>query len=266
MLKGTEDDPAVYMESVHYLLKMVAGAPNIRPAWFFDNTQQGEGLERRRHAPRRSGAVDAVSRAGASTTAATSRCSPRSAGPTLIDEAGLRARHRRARIPRGVRGGGQGRHARLLLQHARVLHAARRPHEAERDLGLGAGRLAPATRTTRSTRGRAPRSKCGRRRPTSCVPSSTSCPRAPPTRSAGRQRRPRARRGAAEGVRRRRRWRSAGREIHVAIPDTFRVGHEAHFAEVTREFLRMLRDRRALPAWERPNMLAKYFVTTRAPS
>ena len=44
MLKGTVDDPAVYMESVHYLLKLVAGAPNIRPAWFFDNTQQGEGL------------------------------------------------------------------------------------------------------------------------------------------------------------------------------------------------------------------------------
>ena len=54
-----------------------------------------------------------------------------------------------------------------------------------------------------------------------------------------------------------------GHEIHVAIPETFRVGHEAHFAEVTREFLRMLRDRRALPDWERPNMLAKYFVSTK---
>ena len=54
-----------------------------------------------------------------------------------------------------------------------------------------------------------------------------------------------------------------GNELHVTIPDTFRVGHEAHFAEVTREFLRMLHDRRALPAWERPNMLAKYFVSTK---
>jgi hypothetical protein len=40
------------------------------------------------------------------------------------------------------------------------------------------------------------------------------------------------------------------------------VGHEAHFAQVTTEFLRFLRDRRALPAWERPNMLAKYYVST----
>ena len=53
-----------------------------------------------------------------------------------------------------------------------------------------------------------------------------------------------------------------GAEIHVAIPDRFRVGHEAHFAEVATNFLKYLRDRRTLPSWERPNMLAKYFVTT----
>jgi hypothetical protein len=53
-----------------------------------------------------------------------------------------------------------------------------------------------------------------------------------------------------------------GGDIHVVIPDAFRVGHEAHFAQVTTEFLRFLRDRKALPAWERPNMLAKYYVST----
>ncbi|HEY0715517.1 MAG TPA: putative oxidoreductase C-terminal domain-containing protein, partial [Polyangia bacterium] len=41
---GTPENPGVYMESVHHLMKVVAGAPNIRPAWFFDRTQQGEGL------------------------------------------------------------------------------------------------------------------------------------------------------------------------------------------------------------------------------
>ena len=50
--------------------------------------------------------------------------------------------------------------------------------------------------------------------------------------------------------------------IHVSIPETFRVGHEAHFAEVTRNFLGYLRTRGTVPGWERPNMLAKYFVTT----
>jgi hypothetical protein len=53
-----------------------------------------------------------------------------------------------------------------------------------------------------------------------------------------------------------------GAELHVTIPDTFRVGHEAHFAQVTTRFLHYLRERSALPAWERSNMIAKYFVTT----
>ena len=31
---------------------------------------------------------------------------------------------------------------------------------------------------------------------------------------------------------------------------------------MTQRFLRYVRDRPALPAWERPNMVAKYYVTT----
>jgi hypothetical protein len=46
------------------------------------------------------------------------------------------------------------------------------------------------------------------------------------------------------------------------IPDKYRDGHEAHFGRVTRNFLNYLQDRTKLPSWERPNMLAKYFVTT----
>jgi hypothetical protein len=54
-----------------------------------------------------------------------------------------------------------------------------------------------------------------------------------------------------------------GAEIHVTVPASMRVGHEAHFAQVTANFLKYLRDRRTLPSWERPNMLAKYYVTTK---
>lgn len=42
--KGTPDDPAIIKESVHHLFKYVSGAPNIRPSWFFDVEQQGEGI------------------------------------------------------------------------------------------------------------------------------------------------------------------------------------------------------------------------------
>jgi predicted dehydrogenase len=42
--KGTPEQPAVTKESVHHFSKQVAGKPLIRPAWFFDVRQEGEGL------------------------------------------------------------------------------------------------------------------------------------------------------------------------------------------------------------------------------
>lgn len=44
LVPGSPDDPAVSKISVHHFLKLVAGAPNIRPGWFFDVDQQGEGI------------------------------------------------------------------------------------------------------------------------------------------------------------------------------------------------------------------------------
>jgi predicted dehydrogenase len=41
---GSVENPAVIKESVHHFFKYVAGAPIRRPAWYFDTTQQGEGL------------------------------------------------------------------------------------------------------------------------------------------------------------------------------------------------------------------------------
>lgn len=44
METGTAENPAVVKQSVHHFFKYVAGAPIKRPAWYFDTTQQGEGL------------------------------------------------------------------------------------------------------------------------------------------------------------------------------------------------------------------------------
>ncbi len=44
LTKGTEDAPAVTKISVHNFSKIVSGAPLLRPAWFFDVEQQGEGI------------------------------------------------------------------------------------------------------------------------------------------------------------------------------------------------------------------------------
>jgi predicted dehydrogenase len=43
----------------------------------------------------------------------------------------------------------------------------------------------------------------------------------------------------------------------VVVPDKYKVGHEAHFGQVTEEFLGYLQGK-PVPAWEAPNTLAKY--------
>lgn len=42
--KGTADKPGITKESVHHFFKNVSGKPLIRPSWFFDVNQQGEGI------------------------------------------------------------------------------------------------------------------------------------------------------------------------------------------------------------------------------
>ncbi len=49
----------------------------------------------------------------------------------------------------------------------------------------------------------------------------------------------------------------------IVIPDKIRVGHEAHFEQVTQRYLQYLRDGK-LPDWEVPNMITKYHITTAA--
>lgn len=54
-----------------------------------------------------------------------------------------------------------------------------------------------------------------------------------------------------------------GQKYKVVIPEKYREGHETHFARVTEHFLDYLKNGN-MPAWEVPNMLAKYYTTTQA--
>jgi predicted dehydrogenase len=49
----------------------------------------------------------------------------------------------------------------------------------------------------------------------------------------------------------------------VKLPEKLAEGHEAHFGRVTNNFLEYLKNKN-MPAWEVPNMLAKYYTTTKA--
>lgn len=48
----------------------------------------------------------------------------------------------------------------------------------------------------------------------------------------------------------------------IVIPEKYKEGHEAHFAHVTEKFLEYVKMGN-MPAWEVPNMIAKYYTTTK---
>jgi predicted dehydrogenase len=49
----------------------------------------------------------------------------------------------------------------------------------------------------------------------------------------------------------------------IDVPAKYREGHEEHFARVVQHYLGYLQNNN-MPAWEVPNMLAKYYTTTKA--
>ena len=56
---------------------------------------------------------------------------------------------------------------------------------------------------------------------------------------------------------------NAKTQWRIDIPDKYRVGHEAHFGQVADAFLKYLGGE-PMPAWEKANMIAKYYLTTNA--
>lgn len=49
----------------------------------------------------------------------------------------------------------------------------------------------------------------------------------------------------------------------ITVPEKYNNGHEAHFGQVTEKYLDYLQNN-SMPSWEVPNMLAKYYTTTKA--
>ena len=58
-------------------------------------------------------------------------------------------------------------------------------------------------------------------------------------------------------------FKNNGEQLEIVIPDRWREGHEAHFAAVTRRFIKYFKKQK-LPPWEVTNMLTKYHLTTKA--
>jgi predicted dehydrogenase len=253
---GTRDEPAVYMESVHHLMKVVAGAPNIRPTWFFDTNEQGEGLN-----DIGTHLVDLVQWTlfpDQPVAAAGVRVLAAQRWPTRITEEQFRRVTGAPGFPESlasrVNGGVLDYDCNTLVSYTVGGVHAKLNIIWDWEAPAGAGDTHFAVYRGGRARIEARQSKADGYRPELYV-----VPNRPGDKAAilsAARSRLRARYPDV-GVEDR------GAEILVSIPDKYRVGHEAHFAEVTRHFLEYVRDRSRLPGWERPDMVAKYTVTTR---
>jgi predicted dehydrogenase len=260
IVQGTVEEPAVYMESVHYLKKVVAGAPNIRPPWFFDTAEQGEGFN-----DIGTHLVDLVQWTlfpeQAIDASLDVRVLSAQRWPTSISEPDFRSVTNEARFPQSlaasVKDGTLEYYCNTLVSY--TLRGNHIKLNVIWDWEPPAGGGDTHFAFYRGTRARI---EVRQTRADRYLPELFVVPAAvamkPQVLAALTARIASLKKDyPGLGVEDR------GAELRVTIPDALRVGHEAHFAQVTANFLKYLRDRRTLPAWERPNMLAKYYVTTK---
>ena len=227
------------MESVHHLMKMVAGSVNLRPAWFFDTAEQGEALgDVATHL------VDLVPwtlfpgqpidyRTEVGVLAA-------KRWPTVLDEAQLLRLTGEKALPKALASRLTGRQARLLRERRGVLHRSRCPRARQGALELrGARRARRHPRRLRARQPGPPRDPAGGGAE---VAARALRGAQPSRRRAGGESGARAAGGRAREGPPGLSVEDEGARFRVGIPDGYRVGHEPHFAEVTARFLGYLKD------------------------
>ncbi len=258
MQPGSQEDPGVYIESVHHLFKEVAGAPLLRPAWFFDIHQQGEGLtDVGTHL------VDLAEWTLFPEGAINNRRDIKVTGgkrwPVVMTKAEFQRVTGEREFPEYLAAGGDRLDYYCNNQVSYVLRGVHVKLDVlwryEAPTGTGDTHLA-IYRGSRS-RVEVRQGKAENYRPELYVAPNDGRDKAGVL--AALKHRVEALKAKFPGVA----VEDRGKEMLVPIPDRYRVGHEAHFAQVARQFFGYLRDPKSLPAWENPGMLAKYYVTTR---
>jgi predicted dehydrogenase len=258
---GSEAAPAVEMESVHHLMKVVAGAVNLRPAWFFDTEEQGEALgDVTTHL------VDLVPFLLFPGQAIDYRSDIRLLGakkwPTVLDRAQLlRLTGEKALDPVLASRLKDGRLD--YFANGEVSYTIRGVHVRLRALWNYEAPEGGGDTHVAIVRGSRAQLEILQGAEQKWRPELYVVPNRPadaPAVKAALQRRVVDLAKARPGLT----VEDEGARLRVGIPDRYRVGHEPHFAEVTERFLGCLKDPSSLPKWEKANMLAKYWVTTQA--
>jgi len=257
--KGTPDDPSISKISVHHFSKVVAGAPLRRPQWFFDPEQQGAGI------------VDVMTHLvdlvqweafpGVTLDAGDAKVlkARRWTTPVTLDQFGrvTGAKEFPAFLGAHVKDGvlqapANGEFTYTLKGvHAKVSvtwEFEAPPGAGDTHFSVMRGTKASLTIKQGAEQGY---------RPVLYVD------RAPAVSAAEHEK---ALRAAVATVART--WpgvdvKAEGDHFVVTVPDKYHNGHEAHFTQVTENFLKYLRAGK-LPDWEVPNMLTKYATIMQA--
>lgn len=259
--KGSVDDPAVVKESVHYFFKYVAGNPLKRPGWYFDTTQQGEGLvDVTTHL------VDIIMWA----------CFPEEIidyerdvemkkarrWPTMITLPQFTKVTKLAELPDFLKENLDDKGVLACYANGEMIYAMKGVHskiivkwnfqapEGGGDTHYSVIKGGKAKLVIRQGKEQS-------YKPELYIE---------PAAGAGEDELAQALKDAIANLQSK--YPGIGLEHadgvwHVLIPDKYRIGHEAHFGQVTQRYLKYLVDGE-LPAWEVPNMKTKYSITTAA--
>ena len=251
--KGTPDNPAISKESVHHFSKIVAGSPLKRPQWFFDVRQQGEGLvDVTTHlvdlVQWQAFPEQALDPSDAKVLSAKHSRTPialeqfkKTTGATAFPD------FLKADVSKGVLNVYANGEFTYRLRDVHALISVKWDFEAPAgggDTHFSVMRGTKATLTIQQ--GAAQQFK-----PVLYIDGTQD--------EAAVKRAIESLQAKYPGVGVRR----DGERWAVTVPERYNVGHEAHFAQVTENFLKYLRSGK-LPAWEVPNMLTKYSTIMQA--
>jgi predicted dehydrogenase len=259
ILPGSASAPAVYMESVHFLKKEVAGASLLRPAWFFDHRQLGEPL-----ADVGTHLVDLVQWMLSPERALDYRKDIAvlngSRGTLDLTREQFRSVTGQAEFPLSLQASVRDGKLSYVASNSvtYVLCGVHVKLDVVWDYEAPPGGKDTELAVFRGTRARV---EVRQGRAEGFVPEVYVLPNRSEDQAAieGGLR---ARLAALAGE-----WPGLGvaasaAGLHVVIPAALRASHEAHFALLVRQFLAYQQDPDRIPAWETPYMLAKYYVTT----
>jgi predicted dehydrogenase len=258
LIAGSDSEPGISAKSVHHLMKVVAGAPLRRPAWFFDVAETGEGL-----ADVGTHVVDLVQWT-AFPDEIVDRTDVHVLGgrhwPTVISQADFQRVTGELEFPQFL--AGRVKDGKLEYYCNNSVHYTVRGVHVKLDIRWnwqapeGSGDTYEAT-----FRGTNARVEIQQGKAEGYIPEVYVVPNSAAFRDqvfAAVKRKVDALQGLYPGVAL---AESAG-EAHIVIPKHLRSDRE-HFADVANRFFEYLNSPQTVPDWEKTNMLVKYYVTTK---